>query len=133
MSIISFIKRVTVQTCVYWGNPVDNGFGGKTFDAPVELKCRWESKVMLSEDKTYTKSGELVIPKSEVLLNQEVDENGYLYLGTLDELYDSADSSGETLVPAEIQGAYVIKRIEKIPLFRSTTKFVYTAYTYGSI
>ena len=88
---------------------------------------------MISEDKTYTKSGQLIVAKSEVLLTQDVVEEGYLYLGTLDELYDSAESSDLTLNPEKIQGAYVIKRVEKIPLFRSTTEFVHKAYTYGSI
>ena len=37
-------KRFCVETAVYWGNPQNDGYGGFTFDTPVEIKCRWEEK-----------------------------------------------------------------------------------------
>ena len=35
---------------LYWGNPVDDGFGNYTFDDPVELKARWIEKTQLKLD-----------------------------------------------------------------------------------
>ena len=52
MSITSFIKRIAVQDCVYWGNPVNDGFGGTTFDYPVEIKCRWTEKTRILSNET---------------------------------------------------------------------------------
>ena len=128
MHIISFIKKVCVQTAVYWGSPNENGSGGKIYADPVEIKCRWEDKVQLVTELGTTKTGEAVISKAEVLVTQELDYQGYLYLGTLDELYDSATSSGVYLNPKEIDGACEIISRDKIPLFRSSTKFVHKVY-----
>lgn len=124
MSIISFINKVCVQTAVYWGSPNENGTGGKIYADPIEIKCRWEDKVKLVADKT----GESILSKAEVLVTQELDYQGYLYLGTLDELYDSAASSGVSLNPKEIDGACEIISRDKIPLFRKTDKFVHKVY-----
>ena len=124
MSIPKFIEKICVQTAVYWGSPVDDGYGTKTFAEPIEIKCRWEDIVEVVSDRT----GKDITSKAKVLVPQDLDEEGYLFLGTLDSLYDSAESSGITLNPFEILGAYEIKRFDKIPLLKSTDKFVRTAY-----
>lgn len=125
--IIKFIKKVCVQTAVYWGSPTPDGYGGKTFADPVELTppngVRWDQKVQLVEDKGIRATGEEIISNAVVLLNQDVDEQGYLYLGSLDDL-----DSGVQDNPLEVEGAYEIKKVEKIPLFRSATEFVRKAY-----
>ena len=125
--IIKFIKKVCVQTAVYWGSPTLDGYGGKTFADPVELTPpnggRWDQKVQLVEDKGIRATGEEIISNAVVLLNQDVDEQGYLYLGSLDDL-----DSGVQDNPLEVEGAYEIKKVEKIPLFRSATEFVRKAY-----
>jgi len=87
MSILRFIQKVAVQTAVYWGNPVDDHFGGATFDDPTELApptngVRWEDrqKVIISKD------GKELVVDVEVLVNQDLDIGGWLYLGTFDDL-----------------------------------------------
>ena len=42
--IEKFLQKVCVQTAVYWGSPVENGFGAKTFASPIEIKVRWTDK-----------------------------------------------------------------------------------------
>jgi hypothetical protein len=120
MSIESFIKKVCVQTAVYWGNPVSDGYGGKTFDAAVEIKCRWEEKLEL-----FTSSnGEQLVSRAVILLTQDVDDGGFLYLGELDTLVSPIDVTK----PKTITGAWEIKRFDKIPMIKSTTVFVRKAY-----
>lgn len=124
MSIENFIKRVCWQDCVYWGSPVEDGYGGKTFADPVEIKCRWEDKVRLLVAAT----GAETESKATVLVTQELDEQGYLYLGTLDSLDDSGQDSDFLLNPKNIEDAFEIIAKDKIPMVRPSTVFVNTVY-----
>ena len=120
MSIQSFIERVCVQTCIYWGNPQNNGTGGMTFDEPIDIKCRWEDKERLVKDHW----GNEQRTRADVLLTRPVDSQGWLCLGSITD-YDTLE---ELLVPAEVDGASEIIAFDKIPLFASTDKFVNTAF-----
>lgn len=120
MSITKLMTKSCTQIAVYWGNPANDGYGGHTFDDPVEIMCRWE-------DKTGTfmsNKGEQLYSKAEVYVLQDVDENGWLFLGTL------ADLSGEddTSKPKAISNVYEIKRFDKSPALISITEFVRKAY-----
>jgi len=42
MGIQKFINRNLPEIAVYWGNPKNNGYGGFTYNDPVEISCRWE-------------------------------------------------------------------------------------------
>ena len=78
MGMESFIARLCTQTAVYWGTPVDDGYGTKTFADPVEISCRWEDIV----DRINRVGGRLeeeIISKAQVYVTQDVDERGYLY------------------------------------------------------
>jgi len=108
------IKRQCKQVCVYWGSPTEDGFGGKTFADPVEIYCRWEDMHQIVTDA----KGAEITSRALVFVLQDVDEEGMLFLGTLETLYDdyATDSSaGGINSPETIEGAYVIKRFQKTP------------------
>jgi len=68
--------------------------------------------------------GNEISSRAVVYVLQDVDMEGVMYLGTLDDLYDLAESSAGALDnPKEFDGAYVIKKFEKSPLLGSTTDF----------
>jgi len=117
MSITTFIEKVCVQTAVYWGNPQDDGYGKYTFDAAVEIDCRWEGKVAVVLDRM----GKEVMTDAQVMVTQDLDIGGFLYLGSLDDLSSEPD-------PYEVEDAYEIMAFEKIPLFCSTDEFVRKAF-----
>ena len=117
MGISKFIEKVCVQTAVYWGSPVEDGQGGMTFADPVEIACRWDISTTVISDS----QGREVVSRAIILLTQDVDEEGYLYLGELDDLDSDPD-------PREVQGAYSIKQFSKVSMIKSTTEFVRTAY-----
>jgi hypothetical protein len=124
MGITSLLTRQCKQVAVYWGNPVNDGEGGFTFDDPVELYCRWEEmKQVVTDNK-----GVEVSSRAVVYLLQDVDEEGMLYLGRLTDL-----SSAEEGDPKTVEGAYIIKRFEKTPALGSTTVFVRRAYLTPSL
>jgi len=118
MSITDTIAAACVQTAVYWGNPVPDGYGSFTFDTPVEIACRWE-------DRTGTfmsNKGEQIFSKAHVFTTQDVDERGWIYLGELTDLDSDPDD------PKIIDNAYEIKRFDKSPSLQSTTEFVRKSY-----
>lgn len=126
MGISSFITNTCVQTAVYWGSPVEDGYGGKTFADPIELTppngVRWENRTDLGE-KVLNRLGEIINCNAVVFVLQDLEEQGWLYLGTLDDL-DSAEEAD----PMTIDDAFEIKRFDKIPAMRSTTEFLRKVY-----
>jgi len=121
MSISSFVASTCVQTAVYWGNPVNDGHGQNTYDAPVEIPCRWEGKKQLL--KTYDSKGNIIEYIGVVFVNQDLDEDGCLFLGTLDDL-----DSGAFAEPEIMEDVFPIKQFEKLPSLRSSTDFYRKAY-----
>lgn len=124
MDIISNIEKNLVQTAVYWGNPVSDGEGGYTWDDPIELDVRWEDV----QTVVLNKNGDEVLSKAKVELKQDVDEEGYLYLGSLEE--SALDSDAD---PRDVDGASRIVVFRKIPRLGSTTRFKRTAYVTSSV
>lgn len=124
--IQQFISNRLPQRCVYWGNPVEDGYGSKIFDAPIELPCRWEDmqQVIVETDGTQSLS------RAVVFVDVDLDEDGLLWLGTLNDLvnFESAwDSLGDvdhSLIPK----LHIIKRWEKSPALNSTTQFLRKAH-----
>jgi hypothetical protein len=114
MSITTFLQRTCTQTAVYWASPVEDGYGGKTFDDPEEIKCRWESSTNLIQKG----NGEEIVCNAEVYVLEDLDEQGWLYLGELDDLDSNPDN------PMEVSGAREIQKFEKLPTLGSTTEFL---------
>lgn len=120
MSLDSFLTRAVTQIAVYWGTPSEDGHGGYTFADPVEISCRWEDKQEIIE----AQNGEQLLSRSVVFVTQDLDELGYLYLGELADF----DSTVDTADPISIDGAYQIKRFDKLQEHKSTTLFFRRAY-----
>jgi hypothetical protein len=114
MGIQENIEAMCTEKAVYWGNPVNVGEGGFTFDDPIEIDCRWENINQVVSDS----KGVEVTCRGLIFVTQDVQEEGFLYRGTLDDLYDSnaTDSSaGEVNNPKTIDEAWQIKRFQKTP------------------
>jgi len=125
MSIDSTVKKFCVQTAVYWGPGTPDGYGGRAFDAPVELEpptngVRWDEKVQMITDVT----GKEIVSKAEILVVQDVEPQGWLMLGTLDDIASDEDETN----PKGVSGAYEIRRVDKSPMVKSTTVFVRKVY-----
>ena len=103
---IKFLK----QRCVFWGNPTPDGYGGFQFSDPIEIPCRWADSIQVVSDG----KGNDVVCKSVVMVDRDLEELGMIWLGTLDDL-DSAEEDD----PVSIEGAYQIKRFDKIPTIKA--------------
>lgn len=125
MGIDSTVKGFCVQTAVYWGPGVSDGYGGRTFATAVELEppdngVRWDGKYQLITDM----NGKEVVSRAEVLLVQDVEVQGWLMLGTLNDIASDEDDTD----PRTVSGAYEIKAVTKTPMVKSTDVFVRKAY-----
>ena len=117
--ILKFIEKVCVQTAVYWSNPTDDGYGQKNFPVGDEIKVRWDGKMEVVTDKY----GKEIISRAEILVQEDIDENGFMYLGSLEDLKDDEQAN-----PEKVEKAYPIQRFTKVPLIKSTTEFVRKVY-----
>ena len=117
--IEKFLRKLSVQQCVYWGAPVNDGYGGHTYSTPIEIAVRWEGSTKVI---TTTKGTEYV-SRAEVIVNQDVDEEGYLYLGTLSDLTEAQKAD-----PKLVSGAWKIVRFDKIPMIFKTDEWVRKCY-----
>jgi len=117
--IEKFLRKLSVQTAVYWGAPVNNGYGGYTYVAPVEIAVRWEDSTKV----IATSKGIEYVSRAEVIVNQDVDEEGYLYLGTLSDLTDA-----QKVNPKLLNEAWKIIRFDKIPMIFKTDGFMRKCY-----
>ena len=121
MSISAMLNRTCKQLAVYWGSPNETGYGSQVWANPVEISCRWEDKEQLIQ----LDDGSQISSRAIVYVLQDVDLEGMMYLGTLDDLYDLGESSAGAIDnPKEFDKAYVIKKFEKSPALGSTTDFV---------
>jgi len=92
------------QTATYWGSPVQNGFGGYTFSAPVVVACRWED----TNERYLDNAGEEKVSRSTIWTYERLEEGGYLAQG---------NHSGVT-DPTTLDNAYAIQRSVEIPDLR---------------
>lgn len=66
-----------LQTLTYWGNPQPQGYGGFSYDAPVQISGRWQDSDALVRDER----GQQIRAESEVFVSQAVEPGGYLAVG----------------------------------------------------
>jgi len=108
---ISTVKRYLKQDAVYWGVSDFDGNGKPIYEQAIEIKCRWEDKGEQYVDKT----GHDHVSNSVVIVDRDLVEQGVLWLGKLQDVESQQ-------APLENEGAYEIKKRDKIP-DRATKKF----------
>lgn len=105
MSVRQAIEKHAKHTAVYWGSPVPDGYGGLTFDSPIEINCIWSEK----KRSMMSNEGREVVSEAQVHVLQDVDQNGMLFHGKLTDLtQDQKDD------PRTLERAYEILRFIKI-------------------
>jgi hypothetical protein len=65
------------QTATYWAAEDNDGFGGKTYSAPVVILCRWQNVSQLFRSV----EGQEVVSEAVVYPDRELSISGKLVLG----------------------------------------------------
>ena len=94
------ISSLLYQTLTYWAPLANTGYGKRGYAAPVTIDGRWEDRQELFIDP----AGEEKLSHAKAFANDDVELNGYLYLGT------SAAAD-----PTSVDGALEIRQFKKIP------------------
>jgi hypothetical protein len=113
---IKAVRRYLKQKAVYWDVTDFDGNGKPIFDQPIEIKCRWEDK----GEQYVGRDGHDHVSNSVVMVDRDLMEQGVLWLGKLEDVQDQME-------PLKNEGAYEIKKKEKIP-DRKATKFFRRVY-----
>ena len=108
------------QKAVYWGSPTPDGYGGYTYDEPVEVDVRWTIK----QEKFLSSQGagngvEEILSRVIVLSETDFTMKGKMALMSLVDV----DSSGTP----EDENALTIEGFEKIPTIKAD-QFLRKAY-----
>lgn len=107
MAVESFIKRKAKQTAVYWAASGKNVQAKKTYTTGVEIKCVWiQDRELMVKDE-----GKETVSKATVYVNQDLTEQGMLYLGTLDDLTSAQKSD-----PTKVKKAHVEELLKRVLL-----------------
>lgn len=120
-NLSAVIGRFTDQTVVYWAKLGPDGYGKPTYDAPIEIPCRWESR----QRELVLPDGRLVRTRSYFLLGTAVVVGGVLFLGTLE---DVQSLPSYPAMPTDNQGGYEILTVSITPGVGSLRGFVCEGY-----
>lgn len=118
-AIEDLMTEICVQTAVYWANPVRDGSGGYTYDAPIEVSCRWDIKQKLVLDR----DGKEVVSQAKVFVTQDMDVEEILYFGGLTDL-----TAAQKANPKLIDDAFEIITFEKVSQIFETNDFYRAVY-----
>ena len=121
MGIIQFIKSVCVQSATVWQKSVADGFGGYAY-TKREISCRWDGVNEQVSDKKgvlFNSNAKVMVPMADM---NQIEVGDFIGLGSF-----------TSLVPAELDEVYMIRRIDKSPLFKSDNSFVYTIFLGGVV
>ena len=97
------LERLFNQTIVLWTTPVNNGYGGYTFAAPVEIQGRWEDKLTLNVSVNRDEQVDTAV----IYTLATVEKENWVYLGNLTDLTTEQKAN-----PKLIDTAYLVKGIE---------------------
>lgn len=110
-----FVSKYLKQKAVYWA-PITELYSGEVqYSPPYQVICRWEDY----REQFIDEFGNDVVSNSRVLLLAEVKVRGILWLGSISNLLF-------TTIPTKNNGAYEIRRVNKIPDLKAKV-FLYEA------
>lgn len=110
---LSWYRRNLHDTITYWAAGTKDKWGDETFSAPTSLTGRWENRT----EQFLDFRGETRVSNALVYVDSEVELDGWIYLGT------SSSTS-----PKSVDGAYSIRRVDRLGGFRASDGAIYIVY-----
>lgn len=105
---MSLIVTMRQQKAVWWKRLTPNEEGEFTYDAPVEIDCRWEDVAQ----EFMNSKGQKEMSKATVYVDRLMEVGDRLKEGAID--------SNTTVSPLTDNDAFEIQRFDKMPNRRNT-------------
>lgn len=102
---MSVIKKMRRQVAVLWKRGAANKYGAFSYEAPVQIKCRWDDKQEEFSDTTGAKR----VSQAVVYPDRQLSPGDCLLKGELD---------SNTAALPEDGGGVEVKAFEVIPNYR---------------
>lgn len=106
-----FLDRLARQTAVYWESTGNDGFGGSTFAAPIEIQVRWEEGNEYNPSKDSENAQPVTSQTKKIIYKEALTKNSYLYLGSLTDI-------GSEPNPLNVTGTFKILEVNKVPTIK---------------
>jgi len=107
---IPFVRRAMRQAAVYWApQSTFDEYGNPTFDAPIQIACRWEDNLM----EIVNSDGTTQMSKAQIYTDRVVQRAGVLMKGVMDDVLDYVN-------PNENVNAEEILEFKEMPNLRKT-------------
>ena len=102
------------QDITYWAPGQTDRFGVQSFAAPVLIKGRWEEKT----EQLVTMGGQLINSKAIVLVDRDLQTEGYLALGDFSNDNDpfAVPSASEILTFQDAADLRSVTKVRKVAL-----------------
>lgn len=107
-----YMERILREKAVYWKCIGRDKHGQPIYDAPVEIKCRWEdqSKLFLNAQ------GQEEVSRAEVMVDRKIPLDSVLWFGSLNQVSYLTE-------PLRNEDAWHVRYFKRIPT-RNGKKFV---------
>lgn len=102
--------EIYTQVATYWGVPVIDGYGTRSFGAPEKILVRWEERTGLS----IYKNGEEINSRAIVYVQKRLAIGGTLALGDYAKCTTVTD-------PTTLESAYLIQDFKEVPSVDGST------------
>lgn len=97
-------KRFMKQTAVYWEASGVSDHGQPTYEAPVQIDCRWEGVT----EEFIDSDGDRVLSRARLIVDRDIAMKSVLWLGVLVDVVDEND-------PRENDDAWEVRQFRKTP------------------
>lgn len=99
-----FLGDAFNHVATYWGTPVQDGYGKRSFANPATIACRWEDR----NDLQVMYQGEMIASNAVIYSFSELVVGGYLAYGN-----QLAEDPEDTSAPQDLEQANIIKTVER--------------------
>lgn len=105
---MGLLQRMLRQTAVYWPRLGEDDYGQPVYDAPVEIKVRWEDV----NEQFLDQQGATEISRAKIYVDRDLNVGDAIRLGALSTMDYPQD-------PCENTGVHEIRSFQKTPDIRA--------------
>lgn len=120
---MSLITRMRREKAVYWKRGSKDRYQNYTYDAPVEIDCRWDDRA----EEFIAPTGETKLSSAVVYVDRDMTPGDVLLFGDKLTEHDSYLGGANGNAPTRLPKAFAIQSFSRIANLKAT-EYLLTAY-----